>query len=142
MKRQTYNQKIHMLAKSNSEILREELYSQGVTYHKYSNCAHHVVPHNMDAAKEAREILEAFGIDLNSAANGVLLPSHDDDYVIFESFHPGGHTNQYCYNVNNRLQRVIDKNEGKSDDEIQRALCDELTKIKIDLFNSIITVND
>ena len=41
-----------------------------------------------------------------------------------------------------RLQRVIDKNEGKSDDEIQRALCDELTKIKIDLFNSIITVND
>ena len=59
-----------------------------------------------------------------------------------ESLHSGGHTNQYCYNVNNRLQRVIDKNEGKSDDEIQRALCDELTKIKIDLFNSIITVND
>lgn len=134
--------KSYATSKSNSEILREELYSQGVTYHKYSNCAHHVVPHNMDAAKEAREILEAFGIDLNSAANGVLLPSHDDDYVIFESFHPGGHTNQYCYNVNNRLQRVIDKNEGKSDDEIQRALCDELTKIKIDLFNSIITVND
>ena len=79
---------------------------------------------------------------MNSAANGVLLPGHDDDYVVYESFHPGGHTNQYCYNVNDRLSKVLLKNKGKSYNEIQKALCDELTNIKIDLFNGTITVND
>jgi len=96
----------------------------------------------MDAAQDARDILEAYGINLNSAANGVLLPGHDDDYVIYESFHSGGHTKQYCFKVNDRLQKVIDTNENKSYEEIQRALCDELAKIKNDLFNGTITVND
>ena len=43
--------------------------------------AHHIVPstHQFDAARRAREILKRFGIDINAAENGVLLPKaiHD-----------------------------------------------------------------
>ncbi len=40
------------------------------------------------------------------------------------------------------MSDVIDDNEGEDDDTIRKALCDELTNIKIDLFKGIITVTD
>lgn len=96
----------------------------------------------MKEAEQAREILKAYDIDLNSAANGVLLPSRNDNYVVLESLHSGGHTNAYCQKVTKRLSGVIDDTEGQDDDTIRKALCDELTNIKIDLFKGIISVTD
>lgn len=41
--------------------------------------AHHIVPSTHSEAQKAREILESWGIDINQADNGVLLPKgiHD-----------------------------------------------------------------
>ena len=127
---------------SDSDILREELKKCGVTNHDYCNSAHHVVPKNMKAAKEAREILEAYDIELNSAANGVLLPISDEPYVVKESYHSGGHTEYYCEIVNSRLRNVVGKYEHLGDERVQKELCEELTKIKIDLFSSKLSVTE
>ncbi|MCM1158570.1 MAG: AHH domain-containing protein [Bacteroidales bacterium] len=53
---------------SASDILRQELYSAGVAGPPYQNAAHHIVPWNDTRAKTAREILERFDIELDSAA--------------------------------------------------------------------------
>jgi len=127
---------------SDSDILREELKKCGVTNHDYCNSAHHIVPKNMKAAEEAREILETYDIELNSAANGVLLPVSDEPYVVNESYHSGGHTDYYCKIVNSRLSNVVEKYEHLGDERVQKELCDELTKIKIDLFSGKLSVTE
>ncbi len=124
-----------------SKILREELKKCGVTDHKYPNAAHHVVPIELDYAKDARVILERYGIELNSAANGVILPSQDSSDVIYEALHNGSHTKNYCDHIVERLQNVIKNNLSEDSDVIKNALCDELANIKTDLFTGKINPN-
>jgi len=70
--------------------------------------AHHIVPstHQFDAARRAREILKRFGIDINAAENGVLLP---------KAIHDGLANNQrYMQAVLERLSRASTREEAMS----------------------------
>ncbi|MGB8455799.1 MAG: AHH domain-containing protein [Anaerocolumna sp.] len=87
--------------KAASEILREEMISAGIDINSvapYPNAAHHIVPaaEIYESAVEARKILERYGFDLNSAANGVLLPYKEWETVVGETIHSGRHTENYC----------------------------------------------
>jgi hypothetical protein len=62
--------------KKNAEILQRNMeqatgLSKPAGYH-----AHHIVPSTHRDMQKAREILEKWGIDINSAENGVFLPDY------------------------------------------------------------------
>lgn len=55
------------------DILRGELHRAGISSHTpYKNQAHHIVPLTDCRTDRAREILDRYNIDLNSAVNGVF----------------------------------------------------------------------
>ena len=55
--------------------------AEGVEF-KPNEAAHHIVPSTHKYAKETRKLLwEKFGIDINSAANGVPLPGPLHDHL-------------------------------------------------------------
>lgn len=59
----------------NAQILRQNMEKAGVhAPPRYE--AHHIVPSTSqnDAARQARDILEQWGIDINNADNGIFLP--------------------------------------------------------------------
>ncbi len=80
----------------------------GVNPPPYSNQAHHIIPEGYNSipeAQEARDILAACGIDLNSPANGVFLPSAKDlQYAGNAAVHSGGHTEAYIINITKALK--------------------------------------
>ncbi len=55
-----------------SKILREELKDAGIEPPPYFNAAHHLTPWNDSRAEKAQKLLKEFGIDYDSAANGVF----------------------------------------------------------------------
>ena len=92
---------------TDSGILRESLYEAGVTPPPYSNQAHHIVAKNAEKATYSREVLEGLDIDLNSASNGILLPSdRTATYVVTESIHNGGHLESYYQYVNEEIRHL------------------------------------
>ena len=66
------------------------------------SAAHHVVAFGAAKAAPARDILERYGIDINSADNGVFLGSQQ---------HGGLHTGTYYDEVNARLSGVNSRQE-------------------------------
>ena len=94
-----------------SDILRNELKLAGVTPPPYSNAAHHIVAVSAPRAQSARDILEQYGIDVNSAANGVFLPYRRNGYVTTETMHTGSHKDRYYEYVNDQLETKIKKIE-------------------------------
>lgn len=62
-----------LLRDDNSKKLASSLKKAGFSRPDYS-VAHHIVPATMKNAKRARDILSNYGIDFNSAENGVWLP--------------------------------------------------------------------
>ncbi len=62
---------------TDSTILKRELLASGVTDTPFASQAHHIVAagDNSLEAVNARKILADCGVDINSAANGVLLPN-------------------------------------------------------------------
>ena len=92
---------------SASDILRNELYEAGIPNPPYKNAAHHIVPWNDTRATNAREILDDFGIEYNSAANGVFLPMEYNEYVGDAVQHIGNHGPEYVNFVTTRLQEVV-----------------------------------
>ncbi|HEU4406811.1 MAG TPA: toxin TcdB middle/N-terminal domain-containing protein [Polyangiaceae bacterium] len=59
----------------NAAILRKNMAAQGETFAAGDN-AHHVVASTHPRARAARNILDKYQVDINSAANGVKLPGH------------------------------------------------------------------
>ncbi len=97
--------------KTASEILREEMISAGIDINSvapYPNAAHHIVPaaETYPSAINAQNLLERYGFDLNSAANGVLLPYKQWETVTSEAIHSGRHTKEYCDYVWDKLSEV------------------------------------
>ncbi|MEH7468532.1 T7SS effector LXG polymorphic toxin [Priestia megaterium] len=66
-------QKTHSKSKQDSVILSDELKNAGIIRPKNSQ-AHHIVPVNDGGM---REYLEKYGIDINSAANGVFITAKE-----------------------------------------------------------------
>ncbi|OPX41863.1 hypothetical protein CLHUN_42620 [Ruminiclostridium hungatei] len=94
---------------SPSEILRAELKDAGVTTPPYANQAHHIVPEGMDIPElnEARAIMESYGVDLNSASNGVFLPNAQNlPHAGSAAVHSGSHTAEYARYVANAIKRA------------------------------------
>ena len=106
--------------KKPSTILREELKLAEIPNPPYPNAAHHLVAINesrFPSAIEARELLDFFEIDPNSAANGLLLPTSKTKYVGDQAIHSGGHGEEYYKKVASLLHNVKDtygKDTGKA----------------------------
>jgi A nuclease family of the HNH/ENDO VII superfamily with conserved AHH len=74
------------------------------------HAAHHIVPKDdgrFPEAREARKILEDFGIDLDSSANGVALPYKPG--IGEGTYHPSIHTGEYYKKVVTLLRRTATK---------------------------------
>ncbi len=95
-------------AMSASDVLRSELYAAGIPNPPYRNATHHIIPWNDPRALDARNILDDYGIEYNSAANGVFLPMETNEYVGDATQHLGNHSAEYVNVVTTRLQEVVD----------------------------------
>lgn len=94
---------------ASSSILRQNMINEGVEVPDYPNAAHHIVAGNDRRAAGLRNILEKYGIDINSADNGVFLPTEKG--VSEATYHRGLHTNNYYKNVERLFQGVSSKEE-------------------------------
>lgn len=117
-----------------SQILKQELYSAGVAGPPYKFAAHHIVPIKDPKAEKAREILATYGIEWNSAANGVFLPMETNKYTGDTALHIGGHSNDYIKQVTRRLEEADEAGGEKS-------VITELNNIRKDLLDGKLQVN-
>ncbi|WP_309868034.1 AHH domain-containing protein, partial [Desmospora profundinema] len=65
----------------------------------YPNAAHHIVPWDDPRAVPAQRILREYGIETESAVNGVFLPYKGSKYVGDEALHRGNHGESYVRKV-------------------------------------------
>ena len=100
-----------MRDKTPSEILGGNLEAAGVP-RPPDTAAHHIVPYGDYRAQHIRDLLGSFNppIDLNSAANGVFLPSRPGSTAP-EAYHPSLHSNEYYDAINRDLGRINDRDE-------------------------------
>ena len=103
------------------------------------NQAHHIVEsHGGDGI--GREILRKADIDINSAANGVLLPMADGDGTGNATVHNGSHNNEYSHCVNRALQKAVaDKEQGRL--KYTKAVIETLSKIRVLLLTQNLALN-
>ncbi len=119
-----------------SKILKEELYDAGVSSPPYRFAAHHIVPWNDPRTSRARDILDKYDIDYNSAANGVFLPMEKNKYTGNTTLHIGNHGESYATTINSRILEA-DKEYGTKD-----AIIKELNSIREELLNGTLQLND
>ncbi|MDR6882436.1 RHS repeat-associated core domain-containing protein [Bacillus sp. 3255] len=118
----------YILTSSNSALLRSNLKGAGYSEPTYSNAAHHIVAAIDGRAKIAQDILNKYNVDIDSAYNGVFLPTSDG---FVESNHRRIHTNVYYDNVNSLLSGA------KSQDDV----IDILDDIRDQLTNGTFPIN-
>ncbi|WP_127531742.1 AHH domain-containing protein [Paenibacillus kobensis] len=94
---------------SPSRILRANMIKAGKVVPSYPNAAHHIVAYNDPRAARAQAILAQFGIGLNSAANGVFLPTVQGTGNA--AYHPSLHTNLYFQTVENELSNATNPSQ-------------------------------
>ena len=92
-----------------SKKLRKNLIADGIQEPSYPNAAHHIVAGRATGAKDTRKILERYRININSAVNGVFLPTTKE--VVGSTYHPSTHTKAYYNKVNSLLNRASSKKE-------------------------------
>jgi hypothetical protein len=122
----------------NSKILRGELTLAGVPNPPYKNAAHHIVPGTDSRASSAREILDEFDIEYNSASNGVFLPMEHNSHSRNQgaTLHVGNHSASYVNEVNRRLNRIY--SDGADRDDI----ISELNSLREELLDGTLQLND
>ena len=96
-------------SKASSVTLRQNMIDEGMEVPDYANAAHHIIAGNDVRAAGLRNMLEKYGIDINSAENGVFLPTEKE--VSEASYHRSLHTNAYYENVEKAFQGVSSKEE-------------------------------
>ena len=132
--------------KSNSDILRDQLVKAGVEEPSYSNAAHHVVAALGTGMEESVRILEKLGIDLNSACNGVFLPTKKASKTDYdtETLHSGPNGADYKKTVNNKIKKVYDDavSEGLSKDKVTEKVVKAIDDIKNDLQTGKLKINN
>ena len=126
-----------------SQRLRENLKRAGIEPPPYPNAVHHIVAVGSEKARASVAILQAYGIDLDSPANGVFLPYRKNEFVTTEAMHCGGHLDSYHINVRKRLDNVIVMAEdlGYTDSQIQKLICKELQIIREELLKGLLKVH-
>lgn len=88
--------------------------------------AHHVVEGTDPAAQGSRQIFEEVNLDINDAANGILLPDGSEASIFKGAAHLTSHTEEYSQWV---YQRLLPHRGNRE------AIIAELTKIKHDLYD-------
>jgi RHS repeat-associated protein len=129
----------------NSDILRDELKTSGnMQTPPYGNAAHHIVAADEPLAQPARDILDEYGIDYNSASNGVFLPygaKESNSYISTETRHNGSHVGDYYKYVNNQLQQTIQKVERKGGTVTYKDITKTLDDIRKGLLDGTVKLN-
>ncbi|OPH60463.1 hypothetical protein BC351_18415 [Paenibacillus ferrarius] len=103
-----FDQSIYILTSSNSALLRKNLINGGYAEPLYGNAAHHIVAANDKRANFAKSVLAKYGVDIDSADNGVFLPTKDG-YI--ELNHRKIHTDDYYKNVDEMLSGAKSKDD-------------------------------
>ena len=132
-----------------STILKKQLEHAGIKKPKYGieegkdNCAaHHIVPTNDKDCPIATQILKDYNINKDSAANGVFLPMQRTQYVTTEAIHSGRNGRAYCEYIEETFSGIANQIRGKNDDDARKIICDTLHKIRIELLNGEIKINN
>ena len=132
--------------KSNSDILRDQLVKAGVEEPNYSNAAHHIVAALGTGMEESVRILEKLGIDLNSACNGVFLPTKKASKTDYdtETLHSGPNGADYKKTVNNKIKKVYEDGvkKGLSKEKITEKVVKTIDDIKNDLQTGKLKINN
>ena len=126
---------------SNSDILRSELKKAGIQPPGYGNAAHHIVAADAKEAAKARNILKKYGIDYNSASNGVFLPYADNKVVTTETIHRGSHTKDYYEYVNTKLNETIKEVKNSGEKVTAAHITNALNEIRMELLNGTLDLN-
>lgn len=74
--------------------------------------AHHIIPASHPLAKQARDILKKYGIDINDAVNGVFLPTTNSSTQLGIK-HNGSHPRDYIEKVNDEI-KIADQLGGEA----------------------------
>lgn len=129
----------------NSDILRGELKTSGnMQTPPYGNAAHHIVAADEPLAQPARDILDEYGIDYNSASNGVFLPygkKESNSYISTETRHNGSHVGDYYTYVNNNLQETIEEIESNGGTVTSKDITKTLDDIRKGLLDGTVKLN-
>ncbi len=121
---------------SASEILRAELKDAGVITPPFANEAHHIVPEGMNIPElnEVRALMKRYGVDLNSASNGVFLPNAPNlPHAGSATVHRGSHTVEYAKYVAKHIQN----NNPQSAADIAELL----NELRVKLLNGTLILN-
>lgn len=119
---------VKQTVKASSPELGKNLEKAGKSMPAPDHQAHHIVAGNEHSATNARRLLEKFKIDINSADNGVWLPSKEAAGK--GTIHNGRHTGKYHAEVERRLKQAKNKEQAQ---EILQGISDDLANGKIPL---------
>lgn len=127
-----------LLRDQHSKDLARSLTNAGFPRPNHS-VAHHIVPATMKLAQKARDILSDYGINFNSAENGVWLPQPGVDSKGNPSqsiglIHSGVHPKVYAQWINDEISRVpVDKNNVE---QSKKNLINKLNEIRQKLIDA------
>ena len=96
-------------SRPSSRVLRKNMKEAGIEEPDYPNAAHHIIAGGDKRAKKLRDMLKEYGIDINSADNGVFLPTEKN--VSEAAYHRKLHTDKYYKNVEKAFQNVNSKED-------------------------------
>ena len=135
--------------KTSSQILDKELQKAGVKKPLYNCAAHHIVSDKMD---EIVDFFNKYDIDINSASNGVYLPTKGakTSEVGKAAIHIGANSEAYRKEIIKRIKDTVGKaeesyknlNQFQKDKKIKKAILDEMDNIKKDLLEGNLKINN
>lgn len=106
--------KVPGICKSSSKLLGDALEAAGHV-RPSGSAAHHIVAGNANIAAPARAVLQKFGIEINSATNGVFLPANRAVAGVTDAaIHSTVHTRAYYQAVNQALQAATTRAEAEA----------------------------
>lgn len=122
--------------KADANILRQNMYAAmdpkmtNISKAFGGNMAHHVVEGNDKTAEAARRILRKFKIDINDAANGILLPDGTQGSIYKGAIHKTSHTENYSKYVYSKIKDCKNRED----------VIAKLTDIKQEIYNGKINL--
>ena len=122
----------------NSDILRASLRGSGAREPEVRNQAHHIVE---SSNEEGLCILRNYGINPNSDANGVLLPTAQPDGNPDLTTHLGSHVREYRECVNRALTKAVNSVAGRDFVAKQQAIVECLGAIRNILLTEVLPLN-
>ena len=132
-----------MIWKTDSKKLDDELLKAGVVKPDYKCVAHHIVTDKMD---DVVEIFKEYNIDINSAANGVYLPSRGAKLseVGKEAIHIGATSAEYRENL---TKRIVDFVKELNKTNLSKAakkdkILEEMNDIRNELLTGKLKINN